>query len=350
MAMSLTGGLDSRMIMAWAKTSSSKLICYSNRGMFNECEDVRIGRRVAATCGLPHHVIQVGKEFFAEFPVLAMRTTYLTDGLMDVSGSAGLYANRLARNLAAIRMTGNYGGEILRALVMLAPAKLRNRYFVPDFTAAIDLSVKTLAEESRVHRASFIAFKQVPWHHYSRFALESSQWTVRSPYLDNELVALAYQAPNDVRANQYMAERLITDGNPALVAFPTDRGPLGRQGVLGRLGERYQEFTFKADYAYDYGMPQWLTNIDRLLSPLQLERLFLGRHKYNHFRIWYRNQLAPFVKSVLLDSRSLTRPYVDRHRVESMVSAHVTGRGNYTLEITSLLTAELMQRQLIESI
>jgi len=33
-----------------------------------------------------------------------------------------------------------------------------------------------------------------------------------------------------------------------------------------------------------------------------------------------------------------------------MVEAHVAGRGNYTIEITSLLSTELMQRQLIDGI
>ncbi len=349
-AMSLTGGLDSRLIMAWINGYSSKLHCYSHRGMFNECIDARLGRKVAAECGRPHRLVRVGEEFFSQFQNLALSTVYRTDGVMEVIGSAGFYANRIAMEIAPVRMTGNYGGEILRALVMLSPAKLRNPYFAPDFKPLIADGVETLTQERRVPRTSFVAFKQVPWHHYSRFALENSLWTIRSPYLDNDLVSLAYQAPNDVRVNQGLAERLIADGNPALAAFPTDRGPLGRSGVFGRITELYQEFTFKADYAFDYGMPQWLANIDRVLRPLHFERWFLGRHKYVHFRYWYRHQLAPFVKDVLLDSRSLTRPYLDRNAVEKMVDAHVSGHGNYTLEITALLTTELMQRQLIENI
>lgn len=350
MAMSLTGGLDSRMIMAWANGDMGRLQCYSHRGMFNECVDARLARRVAEACGCPHRVIRVGEEFVRDFPGLATRTIHLTDGTMDVTGAAGLYANRVAREIARVRMTGNYGGEILRGVVMLRPSKLRNSYFDPDFGSLIARGGETLAEESRVPRTSFVAFKQTPWHHYPRFALESSQWTIRSPYLDNELVSLAYQAPKDVRANQRLAERLISDGNPSLAAFPTDRGPLGRHGVLGRVREVYQELTFKADYAYDYGMPQWVVNADRIMNRLHLERLFLGRHKYYHFRFWYRNQLAPFVRDILLDPRALQRPYLDRKRVIDMVTAHVNGRGNYTVEITSLLTSELLQRQLIESI
>jgi hypothetical protein len=34
------------------------------------------------------------------------------------------------------------------------------------------------------------------------------------------------------------------------------------------------EFSFKAEYAYDMGMPQWLARIDHAVSFLSWERLF----------------------------------------------------------------------------
>jgi asparagine synthase (glutamine-hydrolysing) len=348
-AMSLTGGLDSRMIMAWAKCAPSSLQCYSHRGMVRECADSRIARRVATVCRQPHRVVTVDGDFLGEFPSLAERAVYLTDGCMDVSGAVGLYVNRVARTeMAPVRMTGNYGGEVLRGVAMLGPAKLRNPFVTGDFVSRIAEGRATLASESQCRKTSFVLFKQVPWHHHARFALESSELTVRSPYLDNELVALAFQAPADLDVCQRFAARLIADGNAELAKFPTDRGPLGRDGFLGRLAETYQEFTFKADYAYDYGMPHWLARADSLLRPLHLERLFLGRHKYYHFRYFYRTRLAPFVKDVLLDSRALSRPYLDGGRVEQMVQDHVSGRGNYTSEIHLLLTTELLQRRLID--
>jgi len=290
----------------------------------------------------------VDRKFFPEFPVLAMRSVYLTDGAMDVSGAVGLFVNRMAREVAPVRMTGNYGSEILRWLVAFKAGSLFQPMFNQEFLSHLRNASSVYQSERQVGDRSFIAFKQVPWHHYARYALEQSQLTIRSPYLDNELVALAYQAPLELSINQRLAGRLIADGNPALAEFPTDLGPLGRSGLLGKIRERYQTFTFKAEYAYDYGMPQWLTRIDHVFAPLHLERLFLGRHKYYHFRIWYREELAQCVKDVLLDSRSLSRPYLNGHCVEEMVMAHLKGHRNYTSEISLLLTSEFIQRRLIE--
>ena len=46
--MSLTGGLDSRMILAWAKASPESLPCYTFGGPYRDCADVRIARRLAS--------------------------------------------------------------------------------------------------------------------------------------------------------------------------------------------------------------------------------------------------------------------------------------------------------------
>src|SRR5206468_7424374 len=110
-AMSLTGGLDSRLIMAWRKSPPDSLPCYSFGGMFRDCQDVVVARQVARACGQFHEVIPVGDEFLSRFPRYAERTIYLTDGCADVSRSPDLYVNEKAREIAPVRMTGNYGGE-----------------------------------------------------------------------------------------------------------------------------------------------------------------------------------------------------------------------------------------------
>jgi len=118
--------------------------------------------------------------------------------------------------------------------------------------------------------------------------------------------------------------------------------------VVAKFKQKYQEFTNKAEYAYDYGMPHWLARLDRTFAPLHLERLFLGRHKVFHFRSWYRQELSRYLKDMLLNPLTRARPYFNGARLEEMVREHVEGRRNYTLEIHKALTSELIQRQLIE--
>jgi asparagine synthase (glutamine-hydrolysing) len=51
---------------------------------------------------------------------------------------------------------------------------------------------------------------------------------------------------------------------------------------------------------------------------------------------------------MLLDSRSLARPYVDRAMVERVVEGHLKGRRNHTRELHGLLTLELLHRLFID--
>ncbi len=82
--MSLTGGLDTRMILAWLKPQTGSLPCYTFGGTYRDCRDVVIARKVARVCGQPHEVIRAGADFLARFPHYAERTVYLTDACADV--------------------------------------------------------------------------------------------------------------------------------------------------------------------------------------------------------------------------------------------------------------------------
>lgn len=345
-AMSLTGGIDSRMIMAWAQRGPGELPTYTFSGMYRECADVRLARAVANICGQPHQSLRVGDEFLREFPDLSQRTVYLTDGNMDVSGAPDLYVNRIAAQIAPVRLTGNYGGEVLRSIVTFRPRSLSGGVLDLEFSRTVASTAETYALEFRLDPRVFIATRQVPWHHYNRLAVESTQLTVRSPYLDKDLVALAFQTPAELATSNAPALRLIAEGNPHLGAMQTDRALA--HGRMPAWKHRWQEFTFKAEYAYDYGMPQWLARLDTRLRALQPERAFLGRHKFYHFRLWYRDQLSGWLKSVLLDPRALARPYLEPKAVERIVKAHTSGAGNFTLEIHKLMSTELFHRYFID--
>lgn len=347
-ALSLTGGLDSRMILAAAPNAPGTLPCFTFGGTYRDCEDVKISRQVARLCQQPHSTIIVNGELFSEFPEQARRCVYITDGAMDVSGAIGIFVNRQARQFGLVRMTGNYGSEILRGNLAFKADYVSESIFDSSFAAMIRLAAETYAVEKEGHRLSFIAFRQVPWHHYCRFAGENCQLTIRSPYLDNELVPLAYQAPAGLLLHKQLALRYCSDLKPALAGAPTDRGMLDRPALVPeRVYQLWKERWPRLEYYFDYGMPQWLAKTDRILSPFQLEKYFLGQQKFYHFRTWYRHQLAGTVREVLLDSATLRRSYLNARRVEQMVKAHTSGTGNYTTEIHKLLTAEMIERHLI---
>jgi asparagine synthase (glutamine-hydrolysing) len=348
--MSLTGGLDTRMIMAWHKASRGSLPCYSFGGMFRECQDVLIARRVAHACAQPHDVIPVGEEFLSRFSTYAERSVYLSDGTCNVTHAPDLYVNERAARIAPVRMTGNYGGEVLRRIRAFKPGGSPIKLFRPEVLSSIQDARDTYNRVIQVHPLSFSVFRQAPWHHYGLQMLEQTQLTLRSPYLDNDLVRTVFRAPMSALSSNNVSLRLIRDGDPSLIKIRTDRGLGGSSNrLMSGLTLGALEFSFKAEYAYDYGMPQWIAQVDHLFAPLHFERLFLGRHKFYHFRVWYRDQLSKYIKEMLLDPLSLSRPYIDGARLENIVHSHLKGNRNYTSEIHRALNLELIHRLFLDT-
>jgi asparagine synthase (glutamine-hydrolysing) len=348
-AMSLTGGLDSRMILSWHQPAPHSLPCYSFGSIYRDCQDVVMARKIATTIGQDHSVIPVADDFLSRFAHYAERTVYLTDGSVEVKRAPDLYVNEHASRIAPIRMTGNYGGEVLRQTRAFKPVKMSPGLFHPDLDSSIERAHEAYARIVQGHPLSFSVFRQAPWHLYCSLGLEQSQLSLRSPYLDNDLVRTVFRAPCASVTGDAVCLRLIADGSPTLRRLRTDRGMGGQHSHLVAAAQQaYLEFTFKAEYAYDYGMPQPVARIDHAVSPLHLERLFLGRHKFYHFRVWYRDALADYVREMLLDSRSLSRPYIQRDALENLVDRHLKGDCNYTNELHRLLTLEHLHRLFID--
>ena len=350
MAVSLTGGLDTRMIMAWDKSAPGTLPCYSFGGSYRECQDVTLAREVATALEQKHEVIPVGQEFLAKLPHYAERTVYLADGCTDVGRSADLYVNEKARQISPLRMTGNYGGEVTRRVRAFKPVEPAAGLFQPEFLKHVHATRESYGRAVSGHPLSFAVFRQAPWHHYGLYAVEESQLAVRSPFLDNDFVKMVYRAPGSAALDYNVCLRLIREGNPDLMRIRTDRRVIESRGRLAdALTWAWLEFTFKAEYAYDHGMPQRVAKVDHAFQPLHLERLFLGRHKFYHFRVWYRDAVASYLKETLLDSRALSRPYIRRATLEKMVLGHLKGDQNYTMEIHKVLTLELLHRLFLDA-
>jgi asparagine synthase (glutamine-hydrolysing) len=345
---SLTGGLDTRIIMAWRKAMTGSLPCYTFGSMYRENQDVHLARRVAEICGQSHQVITADGACLSRFPHYAERTIYLTDGCVDVSRAPDLYCNEVARQVAPVRMVGTFGSEIICGAIMFKAVMPSSGIYCDETLAEVAKASETYRNQVSGDRTSVVAFRQTGSHHFGIQKLEQSQLTVRTPYLDNKVVSTVFRAPR-AEHGEDVRLRLIREGSPELGRLRTDRGLGGPNRVTAAINRAYLEFTFKAEYAYDYGMPQWVAKVDHALAPFHLERLWLGRHKIFHFRWWYRTFLASYVQEMLLDSRALARPYLERAGVEAVVRHHLKGTRNYTTEIHRLLSLELLHRTFLDA-
>jgi asparagine synthase (glutamine-hydrolysing) len=343
---SLTGGLDTRMIMACLPHLPATPVCYTFSGRTDRTLDERIAGRVATTCGLEHRTLRIGDDFLTGYAGQVDRTVYATDGCSGATGAHEVYFNAQARQLAPVRVTGNYGSEVLRSMSTFKPLGLSASLLDPDVAHRVGVVAGTPLA-SGTHPVTFSAFREIPWSLFGNLAAGRSQVTFRTPYLDNDLVALAFRAPAEVRRSADPALRLIGTCDARLGRIPTDRGLVsGDSGVAHRLRRLFAEVTFKLDYLHKEALPSWLSAADPLIASLGKTGI-LGLHKYLPFRQWFRQELAGHVRQVLTDPHTARLPYWNRATLGSIAADHISGRRNHVREINAVLTLEAIDRLLL---
>ncbi len=342
LGVSLTGGLDSRMVMASLDAPPDSIACYTFGSMFRTTGDVAVAQAVARSCGQPHQVIPLNGEFLSRIRETFDESVYASDGYLGLSGAAELYVNRQARSLAPVRMTGNWGGELMRGVRAFKFNRPRGGFIRPDLDEQMAVSAREFARTDK-HPISTALFDQIPYQGYGRYAIERSQLTVRSPFLADDVVTSLYRAPSSVRASDAAAAAVV-GRRPALLAIPTDQGSLGRRPSGFR--RVWRRTLIKAEYLTSHGAPDWLATLGASLPSGLLEIRFLGIDKFQHFRYWSRRNLAEFVRETLTSDTDALANWFDMRRVSSMVDDHVAGRANYMDEIDRLLTLATATRVL----
>ncbi len=85
-----------------------------------------------------------------------------------------------------------------------------------------------------------------------------------------------------------------------------------------------------------------------MLKGVGLGQRIFGEQKFERYRMWFRDELSEYAREILLDHRTLSRPYCDKKALEDMVCKHTRGTHNYMNEINKALSMELMHRMLID--
>ena len=345
---SLTAGLDSRMIMACLSKDAQKPVCYTFAGPRQDTLDARLAGQVAKACGLQHEILRLGTDFFSNFASHTDRTVYITDGCAGSLAAHEIDLNRQARHLAPVRVTGVFGGEMFRGVSMFKPLRLCPRLVNPD----LGHSLNSVAQEwtrNNEHPVTFTAFREIPQKRFGPPGASRSQVTFRTPYLDNEIVALAYRAPASLRASPLTAWSIVENNSEFLSRIPTDMGIVGTANGLG-MGPRriLSKVVCKLDYLYGEGLPHWLSSFDGFFDLVDSRVRLFGWHKFLHYRRWFRRELADYIVGALKDVQDRRSPFWNSGFLGGLAHGHINGRMNYVHEIDAVLTLDAVERLLFQ--
>ena len=151
-----------------------------------------------------------------------------------------------------------------------------------------------------------------------------------------------------MRQSPASALRFIQDASPALSKIPTDRGLNGNgKGLAVFLRHLFSELTFKLEYLYNDGPPEWLSRMDPLIKRLGAVTV-AGLHKYLPYRHWYRKELASYLHEAMARALARQSPFWNPRFLRELAPAHVRGQRNYVREINAVLTLEAVERTLLQ--
>ena len=355
----VTGGLDTRLIIACLNPEPGELPCYTWGGTYRDIFDVRLAPKVAAICGQKHTIFRLDDtQLIKEYPYKVEKATYISDGLESTDKTDALHFNRMARDIAPVRMTGKYGSQVIKGIFGFAARPPYMHLIHDDFKQYLDMANKTTAELQKVHKLTFLLQSAIPWWWNAFVTLESSQVEIRSPFLDNDFVKVLYQAPPlDPGFGTQFELNLIAKNKPELMAIPTTGSYGGNKPwPIPSLFKAAMESLIILDKIYirervPFNMTHVVAKMDHLLiSPLHLDRLLMGFTDFRRYRTWFRDGLSEYLQDIILDEKTLNRPYWNKVNLKKMLNDHIHGKGTYLREIRKVLQLELTHRILVEKI
>ena len=349
--LSLTGGWDTRAELAVISNLGYSIPCYTWCGPYRDSLDVKVAREVAKIAGMEHRVFYIGKDFLDDFSHYANRTVFVSDGSTDIFRSHEIYLNKLTRTLSPIRLTGKFGSQTMSRAFFLHAPTVEKRIFSEQFlNDAGDLSRYIYSFESR---ESMVEVMRWLWPD-GYTAVERSQVLSRTPYLDKDLTILLFSAPDDYLCGSSVQKFMIKRNCPPLADVPSNKGKYIRSdSAFKNIKLRTLSFIFssltKLDKAYLHqAVPDIFVRMDPLMKSARLERLFLGACHLGAYRRWIKAELKDFIKKVLLEEQTLSRPYLNADFVKKLTSDHFHNRANYVREIGKIISLELWHRLFID--
>jgi asparagine synthase (glutamine-hydrolysing) len=358
LGLSLSGGLDSRTILAAIRPEQPATTV--SIGMDGSM-DHQSAAEMAWLAGRNHHRCLLGEGFLSRFADHLQHMVRLTDGHY-LSQCIVMPTLPRYRELGIQVLLRGHAGELMHmrkaynfsldddALTLGDEASLEDwlfrhlqTYMLEGtdgrlFAPALRSQMEGLARESLraclretdgltppVHRI---------WHLFisQRLRRETAMSLVkfgslvetRLPYLDNDLVDALLDAPPQLKLGETIQAHILRRRNPAFLKVVNvntgtwmEAGPARllfgklRQKVLAKLGVR-------------------------------------GYQPYERLGLWLRRELRPLVQDLLLGDRCLGRGIFDPETLRRVVEHHFAG-GNHTFLLMALMIFETGQREFIDA-
>jgi len=364
LCVSLSGGLDSRTIVAFLDRQGRKDVKTTTFGV-SGCLDERYAREVAGLLGLPNAFHELAPEKISRS---FEDVVYLMDGLLSVkhihdypflpgkyrewdthlTGYLGdpIHGQRLfpSNPLDPDVTKANSEGELLPLLVKkhsqvgLSGCRLLNE---KNGQENLLLTIKGVVERSRLSHPLQISDYFDIYERQRRFIaqifhLAGRVFDYKMPFTDKHLVEFCLLLPISFRKKQKLARASFVRAFPELAGISWQKTHTHLK--TGRMREKMSESV----YYFQYALKRSIEIASRG------SKSYRPPHIYDPYDEWSRKEFKPLIEDILLDDRTLSRDLYNTEEIRRVLSQHMHGLRNYDEIIYLLLTFEIWARLFID--
>jgi asparagine synthase (glutamine-hydrolysing) len=353
--LSLSGGLDSRVILSAIDCSKTPLSTYT-LGV-KGCADEVIADKLAKLAGTSHRFFELDEKYLGDFLPNLRKMVSLTDGMYLTHGLTEMLALRFLEDADFAVLLRGHGGELLKASLAWpfhtddrVRAMRSREEFIPYFFDRVNyisngVSLRELFTDSWFERVNGAArrsldesLKDVPLapadlatyvylhEHHRRFTVPSLELfrntlEVRLPFVDEEFLGLLFRAPSSWRDGTDLHRAMTGARNPALLKVRNSN--TGAPGNAGPILEKV------------------LDKVNSLFKRLNVH----GFRHYHNFQAWMQRTLIEAVEEVLLGKTALARGLCKEATLRRFIDETKRGVADHGYLFQVLLILELWQEE-----
>ena len=351
----LTGGLDSRTIAA----SIDKKYYPIHTFTFGkpDCDDAGFAYMLSKKLGTTHHFYEFEPAHLASY---AEKVVYLTDGMKNCV-HAHIYniLDGIHQNVDVIfdgiqglrfvtpgsELYGADDAEIFSDL--FNPLKNIDQFFSDSYYLKIQQYLNHFSDDILINSDINLPFNRYNYYFLKqrkrRFSIFGpiilrTKVETRFPFYENEIMDFILTVPPVLRVNDYLFKKTIITLFPHLLTVPYQKTGLPLNA--GNLNLKAHEKIERVKALINSGVRR----------TIGYESVFKDHSNYADYNNWMRNdkKLREYIYDILLDNRTLERPYFNQEYIKKIIDLHMSGKKNNFELIGRLLTFELWNRQFID--
>ncbi|MDR4499295.1 MAG: asparagine synthase-related protein [Candidatus Scalindua sp.] len=360
LGLSLSGGLDSRAILAGLEKDAEGMHTYTLG--IPGCADQKLAERMARVGKTRHEFVELDQKYLQNFKGMADSMIRLSDGMYHPHESTEMLALEYFKSAEFKILLRGHGGEISKASlaypVMVTPqvnacsrgsnilehiftiTNLVTRDNNPGelFTSSFYKKTKDAARQSlddscgeasqTLSPADMCIYYYIN-EHIRRQVVASleifrSQIEIRMPYLDDEYLKILLQLPVSQRNRGEIHFTLIQRCMPELMKIPDSNtgAPLDAGHLRLLLTDKFNS----------------------LMKKLGVK----GFRHYTEFQDWQRTAFKSATEEILFSRKLMDRDIYNPKYVKKIFERHVSGKNNYAHLIGTIVGIELWFQNFVE--